>query len=43
MGHLTLKRQASRQTAAANGSNRIAHHWPPSATISLLTCLDDLY
>jgi hypothetical protein len=32
-----------RQAAAANGSNRISHDWPSSATINLLTSLDDLY
>jgi hypothetical protein len=31
------------QMAAANGSNRTAHHRPPSITISLLTRLNDLY
>jgi hypothetical protein len=34
---------ATDKTAAVNGSNRIAHDWPLSASISLLTCLDDLY
>jgi hypothetical protein len=42
---LTLKRhfRSLDLTAAANGSNRIALKCPRSATITGLTCLDDLY